>query len=849
MYLVSVLLLAIVTTGLAQYKLYEVTPSESGYEGTLELTSPSSATYCDSVETLNFDVTIGNMTNTYVKDMGVVRIRITDANADRFEVPNVLQEGSFGPTDSFPFIVDMGAPGSPFGPRVIIDGHVVFNAKPPTTSDLELTYQECFLQLTSWVDVQHAWGLGLRMEELLLPLGHTYTLFNNDRQMPMHENLYGSHPFMVVREEWGSYGVFLLNANAMEVELQEEYTSWRPAGGILDLFVLSAPGATPLDVMRAYHHLVGLSVEVPVWSLGWQQSRWMSSEATLEDVEATADGYTTHELPLDVQYLDIEYMRGYRIFTFDPVRFPEQDVRDYLNSMHALGRHVVPIVDPGVKLDEDYDTYNTLRVTGAFLRNPDSSPLVNEVWPGQVIFPDWHDEEVYAWWLAEWSAWLTQFPELEPNGWCDMNSPACFVDCQSVSGGHPTDTWDRDYPPFRPGDLPLCQHTVTLWGEGAGGQQWDTHNVNGHQELIQTRKALNELSGGLRPFTLTRSSFSGTPKYTSHWLGDDESSFLSHQYSYHMNLQAQMMGFTVVGADIGGFNGDCWDELFLRWVASGTVYTFSRDHTADGTKQQEPWEFEGGVDIVKAAVSRKYRFIHLYYTRALRASEQGDLVLEAPAWRWPCHAELMPVGDEAMLGPILFAPVLLEGATGRDVLLPSVTCEGHEMRWYNYSSTKTLELTGDVTTVHVDNKPGDLAPAFVQGGSVVFESSEHSSLTVTEAYEGDVVVTVWPDSFNSASGELIIDDGVSMGATRAVYQAVYHHSCGLIVKPVESPPFPLDRDTTRRARGFLLHGMECTATSVTLNGEDVHRWVQTGDTLTVDESANLGVSLTLTFEC
>jgi alpha-glucosidase len=54
-------------------------------------------------------------------------------------------------------------------------------------------------------------------------------------------------------------------------------------------------------------------------------------------------------------YLDIDYMNGYRIFTWDSNRFAEP--AGLMNELDGLVLKLVTIVDPGIKLDENYAVY------------------------------------------------------------------------------------------------------------------------------------------------------------------------------------------------------------------------------------------------------------------------------------------------------------------------------------------------------------------------------------------------------------------------------------------------------------------------------------------------------------
>ena len=62
-------------------------------------------------------------------------------------------------------------------------------------------------------------------------------------------------------------------------------------------------------------------------------------------------------IPLDTQWLDIDYMEAYRDFTTDPLLFPLDEVAAFVNDLHSKGMHFVPIIDPGIMVYAGYEAY------------------------------------------------------------------------------------------------------------------------------------------------------------------------------------------------------------------------------------------------------------------------------------------------------------------------------------------------------------------------------------------------------------------------------------------------------------------------------------------------------------
>ncbi len=79
---------------------------------------------------------------------------------------------------------------------------------------------------------------------------------------------------------------------------------------------------------------------------------------SLAQVKEVVANYSAAGIPLDTQWMDIDYMQEYRDFTTDAVQFPAADVQAFVQQLHADGQHFVPIIDPGIMVMSGYDAFD-----------------------------------------------------------------------------------------------------------------------------------------------------------------------------------------------------------------------------------------------------------------------------------------------------------------------------------------------------------------------------------------------------------------------------------------------------------------------------------------------------------
>ena len=93
-------------------------------------------------------------------------------------------------------------------------------------------------------------------------------------------------------------------------------------------------------------------------------------------------------------------------------------------------------------------------------------------------------------------------------------------------------------------------------------------------KLSFVTRAIQQVHPGKRGLVLSRSTFAGSGKYASHWLGDNLANFDHMRRSIIGMLEMSMFGIAHTGPDICGFMGQSTPELCLRWMQLGAFYPY-----------------------------------------------------------------------------------------------------------------------------------------------------------------------------------------------------------------------------------------------------------------------------------
>ncbi len=571
---------------------------------------------------------------------------------------------------------------------------------------------------------EHYFGFGEKAG-MLDRSGTHMAMWNSD--IPAYtadtDPLYESIPLFMGIRNGRAYGIFLDNSFRSSFDMGKECRDAYAFGvedGELNYYVFAGP--TPRSILARYGELTGRMPLPPRWALGYQQSRWSYPSETR--VREIARGFRERRIPCDVIYLDIDYMDGYRIFTWNTRNFP--DPPGMIGDLGKDGFKIAVIVDPGIKFDSTYTAFRTGLAGNHFVRYPDGRLYTGKVWPGVCAFPDFTDSAARGWWGKNFEGLVRAGVR---GFWTDMNEPSVF--------DVPTHTMDLD---------------VVHNDDGLKTSHAKNHNVYGLEMTRATREGIQRLRPDERVFVLTRASYAGGQRYAAAWTGDNVASWEHLGMALRMCLSFSLSGQPFVGSDIGGFIGAPSGELFARWLQLGVFTPLMRGHSVINEKNKEPWEYGAEfTDINRATIALRYRFLPYIYTVMREASETGLPPMRMMALAFPDQPALSGIDDAFMFGSeLLVAPVLGEGMHRRAVRLPAGT-------WYNWWSDSAAAGGKEIT---VDAPLGTL-PLFARAGAIV--PMQQPVQYSDQAPIDPLTIVLFPPDGNSASAASYYeDDGHSM---------------------------------------------------------------------------------------
>lgn len=592
--------------------------------------------------------------------------------------------------------------------------------------------------------------------------GHLYVSNNVDD--PHHTedkiSLYGSHNFIIVDGKT-PFGMFFDYPSTLEFDIgytRSDALSVHCDRAHLDVYLIE--GESPYHIVRQFRHCIGRSYIPPKFAFGYGQSRW--EYATRQDFEDVAAGYRDKHIPLDMIYMDIDYMEHFKDFTVNEEEFP--DFPGFVQSMRDRNLHLIPIIDAGVKIEEGYPVYEEGVAGGYFCKRADGSDFAAAVWPGRTHFPDVMNPAARKW----FGDWYRVLIDAGIDGfWNDMNEPAIFYTDEGIEeakdvmrrfamseepaespfGWEGTDLELKN----RPQDYERFYHNIN----GQLVRHSDIHNLFGYNMTRAASESIQAMTPE-RVLLFSRSSYIGMHRHGGIWMGDNMSWWSHLLLNLKMLPSLNMCGFLYTGADLGGFGGNTSRDLLLRWLALGVFTPLMRNHAAKGTRNQECYRFEG-IDDFRHIISVRYRLLPYLYSEYMKAALGDDMLFRPLAFDYPEDPIAKQVEDQLMLGhECMIAPIYTQNSTYRYVYLPE------EMLFVKFLPDGSIYQETLETGHHAIQVQLNEVPLFIRKGTCI--PLAQAAESVAELDESNLTMLGFP----GASYELYQDDGVTKDYDSAV---------------------------------------------------------------------------------
>lgn len=488
-------------------------------------------------------------------------------------------------------------------------------------------------------------------------------------------SLYGAHNFLVVSGQ-ESFGLFVDYPAKLSFDVGYTRTdTLRIFCDRADLYLYVIDGESAYDIVRQFRGIIGRSYIPPRFAFGFGQSRW--GYRTADDLRRVADGYRENHIPLDMLYMDIDYMRDYKDFTLNEEAFP--DFPEFVREMKERGIRLVPIIDAGVKVEEGYPVYEEGRERRLFCQNEDGSDFTAAAWPGAVHFPDVLNPGARQWFGDQYRFLIDQGIE---GFWNDMNEPSIFYTKERLEKFRArmreyVDGAADSMTVFEIGDAVgalsgnLREDEAVYHQVGEERVRHDrVHNLYGYNMTRAAAEGLARIDPNRRFLLFSRSSYIGMHRFSGIWTGDNRSWWSHLLLNLKMMPSLNMCGFLYAGADLGGFGADTTQDLLLRWLAFGLFMPLMRNHSSLGTRVQECYQFED-TDAFRHVIGVRYRLIPYLYSEYMKAALGNEMYVKPLAFVYPQDKLARETEDQLMLGDeIMIAPVYTQNASGRYVYLP-----------------------------------------------------------------------------------------------------------------------------------------------------------------------------------
>ncbi len=529
--------------------------------------------------------------------------------------------------------------------------------------------------------------------ERALPLnrrGYRFNLYNN----PWYgygegaDNLNYSVPFFTSSK---GYGLFFDNPSKGFVDIGKEDENVFKAGfssGELNVYVIL--GKDYQQVLQSYHKLTGTQPLPPRWAFGNLMSRFgYTSEAQAKDILSKMQ----HDnIPVEAIIFDLFWFGDSIKGTLGNLDWinknkwnnPQKMISDFKKQ----GVHTILVTEPFF-----VETSKNYKASKPFLAVDSAGKpyYLTDFYFGKGGLIDIFRKDSKDWF---WNFYKKQMDVGVEAWWGDLGEPE----------KHPSDLY----------------HNLKDLKQKRLFAADEVHNIYGHNWTKMLFQKYAQFYPNKRLFSLNRSGFAGSQRYSIFpWTGDVSRSWSGLKAQLPILLGMSMSGVPYVHSDAGGFAGGEGDnELYVRWLQFAAFTPIFRPHgTALYETEPAAFSFPSEAALIdtpwrnyaKEAIKTRYEFLPYNYSLAYQQEKNGKPLISPMYFSFPDDSVAVKVEDQFMWGEnLMVAPVLEKGAITRRYYLP-------EGKWLNPSQAKVLQGPGWM----VDSVTIEKYPVCIKEGSFI----------------------------------------------------------------------------------------------------------------------------------
>jgi len=518
---------------------------------------------------------------------------------------------------------------------------------------------------------EHLYGFGEKFTRLD-KRGQHLVSWTYDAYGCSTERSYKNIPFFMSTK---GYGIFINSTCKIVYDMGAESCvsySFEVMDSILDFFFIYGP--TFKDILYKYTEITGRAPVPPKWSFGlWMSSSFIeTSYKNRQELEAFCDKVRREDMPCDVVHLDPLWMEmgKYCDLVWDTKAFPNPE--EMMMKLEKKGFKVCLWENPYVSVQSE--VFKECERKGYFLKRPDSSTYVSDVWGGQYPptgIVDFTNPEAVEWYRK-------QHKRLIETG---------------------VATFKTDFGEAVPEDA--------VFHNGKTGTEM--HNV---YPLLYNRTVFTAIEefGKRKAVVWGRSAYAGSQRYPTHWSGDPACTFETMACVMRGGLSYGLSGVPFWSHDIGGFGAfgmpKPTPELYVRWAQFGLFSSHSRCH---GMVRRDPWAFgDEAVKIFRFYAKLRYRLLPYIYSYAYVASNTGLPILRAMVLEYQDDPNTFDKDLQYMFGSELLVAPICDETSSREIYLA-------KGKWIDYWNQKEYE--GPKTINY--RAPLNILPLFVKDNSII----------------------------------------------------------------------------------------------------------------------------------